>query len=67
MAETVNPQPVVKHSRWTTKRLFLSVLSLGLGTWALWYGKLDGENWVFLAFGCMAGHNLEDIIKAWRK
>jgi hypothetical protein len=46
--------------------MFFSVLGIGLGTVALFSGKLDSEHWVELVIFCMASHHAEDWIKAWR-
>ena len=66
MAEADGAGHPVTHTRWTTKRMFFSVLGIGTGTVMLYLGKLDGANWVFLALGCIAGHHAEDLIKAWK-
>jgi hypothetical protein len=33
----------------------------------LWYGKIGGEEWVYVLVIVIAGHHAEDLIKAWRK
>lgn len=50
-----------------SRRFVLAVASLTAGTAALWFGKLDGTNWVYLVGVVLAGHNAEDIVKALRK
>lgn len=58
--------PNRQHSRWTTKRMFFSVLGIGLATGALFDGKLDAGHWSLVILGCIAGHHMEDLIRAWR-
>lgn len=52
--------------RFTTKRFFISMIGLGLGTWLCWETKISGEAWVYTLGICIAGHHAEDILKAWK-
>lgn len=49
------------------RRFVLAVVGLTVASAALWYGKLDGTNWVYALAVVLAGHNAEDIAKAIRR
>lgn len=50
-----------------SRRFVLAVTGLAIASVAMWYGKLDGTNWVYALAVVLAGHNAEDIAKAIRK
>lgn len=37
-----------------------------IGTLALWLGKINGDNWVYLCLVVLGGHNAQDIVSAYR-
>jgi len=57
---------VKPHSRWTTKRVAFSVVGIVLATVLVYTGKMDGDAWVRALVVVIAGHHLEDIVKAWK-
>lgn len=50
-----------------SRRFVLAVTGLAIASVAMWFGKLDGTNWVYALAVVLAGHNAEDIVKAVRK
>ena len=61
------PKSSLKTRGIFSRRFVLAVAALATGSTALWYGKLDGTNWVYLVMVVLAGHNAEDIVKAIRR
>lgn len=57
---------VPKSTRWFTYRKVLTPFVLLAASVLLWYGKLDGGNWMVTSLGCLAGHHLADVLRAWR-
>jgi hypothetical protein len=53
-------------TRWITGRKVLTSVLVVAGSAELWFGKLPAEPYVYLMLGCLAGHHLPDILKAWR-
>lgn len=53
-------------TKWLSGRKVLTVILVIDGTVALWNGKLGGEQFVWLMLGCLAGHHLPEVLKAWR-
>lgn len=52
--------------RFTTKRFIFSMIGFITSTVLCWYGKINGEMWVYAMAIVIAGHHMEDLIKAWR-
>ncbi len=43
------------------------MIGFATATTALWQGKLGGSDWVLAMAVVIAGHHMEDIIRAYRK
>lgn len=43
------------------------MIGLTIASAALWFGKLDGTNWVYALLVVLGGHNAQDIATAMRK
>lgn len=57
-------QPVKKG--FFTKRFIFSMIVLVNGTSLVWFGKLGGEQFVYLCALVILGHHAPEAIKAWR-
>jgi hypothetical protein len=55
-----------KRRVFTTRKVF-SLVGFLAATIMLWYGKINGEEWVYVLVIVIAGHHAEDLIKAWRR
>ena len=53
-------------SKFRTKRFIFSAVGLALATWLCYEAKLGGEQWVYALAIIIAGHHMEDLVKAWR-
>lgn len=53
-------------TRWLTGRKALTVMIVVIGTAELERHNLQAEPFVYLMLGCLAGHHLPDVLKAWR-
>jgi len=49
-----------------TKRFIFSLIVLINGTALVYFGKLGGEQFVYLCALVVAGHHAADLITAWR-
>lgn len=57
------------HSFWHkfgTKKFIFSVAGLAIATWLEIHSKLDGPTWVYALAVIIAGHNAEDVIRAFK-
>lgn len=52
--------------KFLTKKFLFSAVGLALATFLNLHGTLGGEQWDYALFGIIAGHHLEDLIRAWR-
>jgi hypothetical protein len=55
-----------KPRRLVTKRFIFSMIVLINGTALVYFGKLGGEQFVWLCAIVIAGHRAADIVAAWR-
>ena len=52
--------------RFTTKRFIFSMIGFITATALCWNGKMSGEVWVYSMAVVIAGHHMEDLIRAWK-
>lgn len=52
--------------KFATKKFLFSASGLGLATLLTYQGHMNGETWVYALAVILAGHHLEDLIRAYR-
>ena len=57
---------MAKLTRWLTYRKVLTPFVLLAASALLWFGKLTSGDWMVTSLGCLAGHHMADIVKAWK-
>lgn len=56
-----------KRKRLFTTRKVFSLIGFVTATFMLWFGKIGGEEWVYVLVIVIAGHHAQDLIRAWKK